>query len=240
MGRKHRLIHDRVLMECFYVSGTYRAFKFPLVANPTHPPDVYSNASSIENRTTTSVYASWNGATEVASWTLYKTTKNGARVMRLTSAPRSGFETAINYAGYASYVFVQAEDEHGKTIGKSAVIETATSKDISSAAIAEELLWLRRDTSLRGDILGSPMVLFMAGLICGAIIVLITPLVVKKRRRWVNFRRNLQYERVAVRDAAEYNEMTLDDLSSSKSYSDEMDGNVFKVSEEDDDEDERT
>jgi hypothetical protein len=93
--------------------GTYRAFKFPFVANPQYPPDIYSNASTTGNETTTSVYASWNGATKVVSWTLYKTNEHGDRITRLASMPRTGFETAITHDGYARYVFVQAKDERG-------------------------------------------------------------------------------------------------------------------------------
>jgi hypothetical protein len=149
--------------------------------------------------------------------------------------PRSGFETAFDHDGYAKYVFVHAKDKDGKTLGTSPVKETVFSKDISSVAIAEELLWLQRGSGLQGwaaYALSSPITTFVAGIICGAIVVISTLFVVKSRHRWVNFRRNLQYERIASRDAAEFDEMTLDDLSPSKPYNDEIDCNGFKVSEE--------
>jgi MFS family permease len=62
---------------------------------------------------TTTVYASWNGATRVASW---RVRAGGATV---ASAKRSGFETAIRVAGGGARFEVQALDADGNVLGTS-------------------------------------------------------------------------------------------------------------------------
>jgi len=59
--------------------GTYRAYKYPFEGRPREPPVAHSAAFGSESRnsTTTLVHASWNGATEVDQWNLYKTTDTG-------------------------------------------------------------------------------------------------------------------------------------------------------------------
>ena len=220
--------------------GTYRAFKFPFVANPDYPPDIYSNVSSFANTTTTSVFASWNGATEVASWTLHKTNEEGERTLQPNSVSRSGFETRIDHGGYAKYVFVEAKDMNGKTLGKSKIIETLESGDVSTVAIAEEVLWLKGgpDVPVRtGDLSRNPIATFIAGIFCGAVILSVTVFVTRRGFGWWHGHGRQVYERVDGRDAAEGDETKLDDLSPARSYRDDMDSDVSKVSEEDKDAD---
>ncbi len=66
----------------------------------------------------TTVYASWNGATQVASWRVLA--GSGAGPMRtVANAPRSGFETAITVPqGYNSFA-VQALTANGRVAGAS-------------------------------------------------------------------------------------------------------------------------
>ena len=65
------------------------------------------------------VYASWNGATELASWRVLASAGTAAP-KPIASAPRSGFETAITVpAGYRSFR-LQALDAAGRVIGNSA------------------------------------------------------------------------------------------------------------------------
>jgi hypothetical protein len=69
------------------------------------------------------VYASWNGATEVASWEVL----SGPAPERLkptVSASRDGFETAITVPrGPGRYVAVQAKDSSGRVLGVSKAVE---------------------------------------------------------------------------------------------------------------------
>jgi hypothetical protein len=66
----------------------------------------------------TTVYASWNGATEVKSWRALAGSGAGS-LTQVANVPKSGFETAITVApGYKRFQ-VQALDAHGKVIGTS-------------------------------------------------------------------------------------------------------------------------
>jgi hypothetical protein len=94
---------------------TYRAYRFPWVGVPSSPPSV---AATDGGR---NVYASWNGATQVARWEVL----TGATAESLSpagSAARSGFETRIRTSGGA-YVAVRALDAQGNVIGTSRAIQ---------------------------------------------------------------------------------------------------------------------
>ncbi len=93
---------------------TYRATVEPWVGTPLYPPAGAARKAAGH----TTVYASWNGATEVKSWRVLGETRAGAQA-RVGSAAKSGFETAIRVPpGYKSFR-VQALDAHGRTIGTS-------------------------------------------------------------------------------------------------------------------------
>ena len=79
----------------------------------------------VENIPTTVVYVSWNGATEVLSWRLYKSNSNGKRTEIVASARRLGFETILSYPSYASNVIAEALDANGSTLGTSSGFSTA-------------------------------------------------------------------------------------------------------------------
>ena len=67
------------------------------------------------------VYASWNGATEVASWQLLQ----GPSASALQSGPRvarTGFETMLTPAAQARSVAVVALDAAGAALGTSATV----------------------------------------------------------------------------------------------------------------------
>lgn len=93
---------------------TYRATVGQWSGRPATPPVGAARAGSAG----TTVYASWNGATEVASWRVLA----GSGVSHLTavaSARRTGFETAVAvHGGYTTYE-VQALDARGRAIGAS-------------------------------------------------------------------------------------------------------------------------
>lgn len=139
--------------------NTYRAYKFPWVGRPSQPPDVHSVAMKNERHSlTTLVHVSWNGATEVASWTLLHTNAEGNVLDTIVSTPRQGFETALSYDGFAKYIAVLALDHNGEEIGRSKTIKTRlpSDKDATSLAVAEEAQWLQHhsfssDTSSSTD-----------------------------------------------------------------------------------------
>ena len=184
-----------------------------MVADPIDPPDVYSNASSSGSHTTTSVYASWNGATKVAGWTVYKTNTEGDIIEPIGAADRSGFETKINVEGYAKFVFVQAVDDNGKTLGESAVIETMA-RDVSNEALSEELVWLRTSDSRSwfDKIVANPAATFVGGVFCGVMAILLLRIAAKRGMLGWCPRGGQSYKRVSVADTSEYDETRLDDL----------------------------
>lgn len=96
---------------------SYTDFKYPWSGHPTEPPALVVHPASQGGLT---VYASWNGATEVASWQVL----GGASPSQLTplaSAPRSDFETAIGLSSVPTYVAVQALSASGAVLGTSTV-----------------------------------------------------------------------------------------------------------------------
>ncbi|HTR88792.1 MAG TPA: arylsulfotransferase family protein, partial [Solirubrobacteraceae bacterium] len=99
---------------------TYRATVAPWVGLPLTPP---VGAARVSGGHTT-VYASWNGATGVASWRVLAAgpaaSGSGAGHARvLAHAPRAGFETAIPVPAGAGSFTVQALAGDGRVLGTS-------------------------------------------------------------------------------------------------------------------------
>lgn len=67
----------------------------------------------------TTVYASWNGATELASWRVLGLSQGATHSVVVAHAPKSGFETAIPTTGNYTSFTLQALDGHGHVIGTS-------------------------------------------------------------------------------------------------------------------------
>src|SRR5581483_6997554 len=83
---------------------TYRALRFPWIGRPTTSPTLTSADGTL--------YASWNGATEAATWELRTGTRADALTDALT-APRTGFETALAPPAGARYAAAVAVDPDG-------------------------------------------------------------------------------------------------------------------------------
>jgi len=98
---------------------SYRAFRFPWSGHPTdRPAAAAERASEDEVR----VYASWNGATEVATWEVLAGS-GPDRLKPAGSAPRRGFETAITFQTDEPYVAVKARDRSGWVLGASKALK---------------------------------------------------------------------------------------------------------------------
>lgn len=92
----------KVLMEAHIKPNldSYRCYKFPWVGKPLEPPDVYASAYLSGDDTWTMGYASWNGATDVATWKLYAWDVKEQRLGNLlVSESRNGFETELTFEG---------------------------------------------------------------------------------------------------------------------------------------------
>jgi len=93
---------------------SYRAFRFPWVGRPIDRPTTAARAHVL--------HASWNGATEVASWQLLQ----GASASDLQSSPpvpRTGFETMLPLAPQTRRAAVVALDRSGAPLGTSATLD---------------------------------------------------------------------------------------------------------------------
>lgn len=99
----------------------YRAFRFPWHGRPRDVPRLVAHTASGRR----SLYASWNGATDVAAWRL----EAGARRDDLRPAltkPRKGFETSLPLPRSGAFVAAVALDARGNVLGRSKTIRMRT------------------------------------------------------------------------------------------------------------------
>ena len=97
---------------------SYRCFRFLWVARPVEAPAVAIDPPANGSM---SVYASWNGATDVASWEAL----GGADASHLASLgtfPRSDFEAAMSVKSGGAVLVVRALDANGTVLGSSAPV----------------------------------------------------------------------------------------------------------------------
>lgn len=99
---------------------SYRAYRSPWTGTPAAPPAIAASAAS--SSAPVSVYASWNGATEVTGWRVLAGSSPSA-LAPVAGAAKSGFETTIATPGPESYVAVQALDASGAVLGTSRTIK---------------------------------------------------------------------------------------------------------------------
>jgi hypothetical protein len=95
----------------------YRVAKNAWVGKPAAEPDVATRPASSGGLT---VYASWNGATEVASWRVLSGSSKDA-LTTVATMKKDGFETSASIPS-AAFVRVQALDVHGASLGASRVV----------------------------------------------------------------------------------------------------------------------
>jgi Arylsulfotransferase (ASST) len=98
---------------------SYRAWKASWVGTPTTKPLA---AVRHPKGQLSAVYASWNGATKVATWKLFAGKKPGSINGRVATVKRTGFETTLRTKNKGPYYQAKAYDSHGKLLGTSAVV----------------------------------------------------------------------------------------------------------------------
>ncbi len=96
----------------------FRTYLSPWSGRPSGGPSVAVKPGSGGSL---SVYASWNGATEVASWRVLAGASAGA-LAPASSAARTGFQTTITTAA-APYLQLQALDASGAVLAASPVVK---------------------------------------------------------------------------------------------------------------------
>ncbi len=99
----------------------YRAFRYPWSGRPSTPPAVLANLNSTGEETI--VHASWNGATEVASWRVLAGEHSDSLSAQATIGS-TGFESSTILPKKYAYAAVQALDSTGQVIGTSHTAQT--------------------------------------------------------------------------------------------------------------------
>jgi hypothetical protein len=95
-------------------NDSYRAYRFPWAGTPREKP-----ALAAERRgSRTAVWASWNGATEVASWEVLAGDSAGS-LARVGEKRRTGFETGMSLPTTKPFIAVRAKDADGKVLATS-------------------------------------------------------------------------------------------------------------------------
>ncbi|OTB00822.1 hypothetical protein M426DRAFT_266826 [Hypoxylon sp. CI-4A] len=100
-----------VVMTAQFGSGenqvfSYRSHRLPWVGRPATPPSAVACVDEATNQT--SVYMSWNGATEHQSWKVFAGHSNSSLTIAAT-VKKTGFETVASIPGRASLFRVEAE-----------------------------------------------------------------------------------------------------------------------------------
>jgi hypothetical protein len=112
-------VRDGDLIDARFVANnsSYRAYRFQWTGTPRTSPDIAASAAGAN----TAVYASWNGATQVASW---RVLAGGApnQLRPVATVAKRGFETHIEVPA-AGDVAVQALGAHGRTLGTSKIVQ---------------------------------------------------------------------------------------------------------------------
>jgi hypothetical protein len=115
-GRRGQILFDGYLR----ASSSYRAFKQTWMATPEQPPDIAVTRSGAR----ATMYASWNGATEVQRWRVLGGQDPGA-LAPLGTVPLHAFETEITVPAAPPHLAVQALDGAGGVLGVSRAVQGA-------------------------------------------------------------------------------------------------------------------
>jgi hypothetical protein len=95
---------------------SYRVYREAWSGQPSEPPAIVAKTAG----GATAVYASWNGATDVASWQLLSGASAG-HLSAVSTTPKSGFETVIP-ASHAAFYGVRALSAAGSVLATSGTV----------------------------------------------------------------------------------------------------------------------
>jgi arylsulfotransferase ASST len=105
--------HGKVVFDGRFVDANtcYRAYRYQWTGTPWAAPAFGTRTSKGK----TTVYASWNGSTELARWQVLGGS-SPSKMSVIASANKSAFETPIRLRSSAAYLAVQALDSSGKVL----------------------------------------------------------------------------------------------------------------------------
>ena len=112
--------HGQLLVDGRFVGNTssYRVYKFSWQGQPKALPAVAASTS----KNTSTVYASWNGATALSGWRVLSGSSS-TKLRPTRSVPKRGFETSTEITA-AKFVAVQALDARGRVLATSSPVST--------------------------------------------------------------------------------------------------------------------
>lgn len=108
--------HGRMVFDGRFVDAnqSYRAYRYKWTGTPATRPAMGTRVSKGK----TTVYASWNGSTQLARWQVLGGS-NPSKLSVIASAGKSAFETRIKLRSSRAYLAVRALDSHGKVLATS-------------------------------------------------------------------------------------------------------------------------
>jgi hypothetical protein len=98
-------------------NATYRAFRYPWSGTPLTKPALWAHGTG----GSTTVYASWNGATAVTGWRVLAGS-SASSLKPVKTARDTGFETAIRFSGRQPFEAVQALGSNGRLLSTSPAV----------------------------------------------------------------------------------------------------------------------
>jgi hypothetical protein len=98
--------------------SSYRGFRLPWVGEPSTSPTLTAIANGDG---TTTVDVIWNGATQVATWTVLGADASG-NMSQVATAPWNGLDTTIQVSAAVSGVQVVGYDSNGNSVGQSPIV----------------------------------------------------------------------------------------------------------------------
>ncbi|HTU97616.1 MAG TPA: arylsulfotransferase family protein [Solirubrobacteraceae bacterium] len=99
---------------------SYRAYRYPWTGTPSTLPALGTRTSNGK----TTVYASWNGSTQLARWQVLGGS-SASKLSVVASAGKSAFETPIALRHQSTYVAVRALDSHGHVLATSHAVKSS-------------------------------------------------------------------------------------------------------------------
>ncbi|MGE4428260.1 MAG: arylsulfotransferase family protein [Solirubrobacteraceae bacterium] len=106
---------------------SYRAYKQRWVGRPTDDPAIASRRSG----SGTAVRASWNGATEVATWRVVGG-DTATDLKPLGDAPKKGFDSLVLVQGQPKWIAAEALNAKGKVLGRSKAVQPGSTEYVTS------------------------------------------------------------------------------------------------------------
>lgn len=118
--------------------STYRAYKFDFTGRPANPPDLLSfvwgtDPDPVTSDLTTTIYVSWNGATDVVGWNFYARGAYNSERVFIGNTTKTDFETMYIAHGYLSWISAEPYDAEGNVLSESLIHRTAMPEHWESA-----------------------------------------------------------------------------------------------------------